>query len=424
MIKNIKSIRGMKDYFITETNIFQHIENKIKKILFSYGYNEIKIPIIENTLLFKRAIGEITDIIEKEMFTFQSRKGVFLTLRPEGTAGCVRALIQNNLIFQKQRFWYSGPMFRYERPQKGRYRQFYQLGIEVFGFSQFTIDAELIILNKKFWESLKIDKYITLNINSIGSLQSRENYKKDLIIFLEKNKNFLDENCKKRLYKNPLRILDSKNIVVQNLLKKAPKLKNYINEKSHSHFKNLISILERLNIKYNINENLVRGLDYYNDTVFEWNTDKIGSQNAICAGGRYDLLVERLGGKKTPAIGFAIGIDRLILAMKKITNLQHQKKIDLNIVITDKFIEKDALILIELLREKNLEFKITMNFDKLKTKKKFFSYINTMSSRFLLILEKENFTQKKFLLRDISKNINIILSKQELIKNLKNILNK
>lgn len=424
MIKNIKSIRGMKDYFTCETNTFQFIENKIKKILFNYGYNEIRIPIIENTLLFERAIGEVTDIIEKEMFTFKSKKGNSLTLRPEGTAGCVRALIQNNSIHQKQRYWYMGPMFRYERPQKGRYRQFYQLGVEVFGFSQFSIDAELIILSKKFWESLKIDKYIQLNINSIGSLVSREKYKKDLVIFLEKNKNFLDENCKKRLYKNPLRILDSKNIFIQNLLKDGPKLKNYIDKKSHKNFKNLLFILDKINIKYNINENLVRGLDYYNDTVFEWNTNKIGSQDAICAGGRYDILVKKLGGKNTPAIGFAIGIDRLFLLMQKVINLKNQKKIDLNIVVKDKLIEKSALILTEELRNKYSNFRIIISFDKLNTKKNFFLHIHEINSKFILLLEKESFKQQKFLLKNVSKNIKFFLSKKELIENLINILNK
>lgn len=424
MIKNIKSVRGMKDYLIIETYIFQKIEKILKKVLKSYGYNEIRLPIIENTLLFKNAIGEITDVVEKEMFTFESKKGISLTLRPEGTAGCVRACIENGIIYnQEQKLWYIGPMFRYERPQKGRYRQFCQLGVEVFGLFGPNIDVELILMTSRFWKKLGVDKYVKLHINSIGSVQSRLQYQKNLIVFLEENKGFLDQECQHRLYSNTLRILDSKNPVIKNLLKKAPKLNDYIDKKSYDHFVELCYILDKIGIKYIINHNLIRGLDYYNNTVFEWITDKIGSQNTICAGGRYDSLVEKLGGVSTPGIGFAVGIDRLSILFYKTLDINKlTKKIDLYVILCNKKIEILSIKLIEYLRNKWSTFKIVLHHKHIKNKK-FLSFHNK-KSRFLLVIDENSFIKEQFLLKNLDNGFKQFLSKNQLTKDLPTFLNK
>ncbi|CAL4321141.1 Histidine--tRNA ligase [Buchnera aphidicola (Chaitophorus sp. 3695)] len=330
MIKKIRLIRGMHDYLPEELYFWEYTENILKKIFKNYGYNEIRLPILENTQLFKKSIGEVTDIIEKEMYTFLDRKKQSITLRPEATASCARAVLENNLLKNiHQRFWYFGPMFRYERPQKGRYRQFYQFGCEVYGLSDPSIDLELIILLYRCWKNLKINKKVFLEINSIGSIQSREKYKIDLITFLKSNINSLDVESKNRLYTNPLRILDSKNLNVQNLLKNAPSLLDYIDNNSKNHFQNLCFLIKEMKIPFVVNKNLIRGLDYYNSIVFEWKykSKKLGLQNTICAGGRYDNLINILGGPSTPALGFAIGMERLIYVLK-----QNKKKINTNLI--------------------------------------------------------------------------------------------
>ncbi|WMY97445.1 MAG: histidine--tRNA ligase [Arsenophonus sp.] len=321
MNKKIQSIKGMHDCLPDDTRIFQRIEKIIKEILFSYGFNEIRTPIVEQTDLFIKTIGTFSDIVHKEMYTFLDKNGFSVSLRPENTLGCVRAVIQHNLCYEFiQRLWYLGPMFRYERPQMGRYRQFYQLGVEVFGISDPEIDAELIIMSARFWKKLGILNHINLQINSIGSIESRINYSRDLIIFLRKYKKYFDSSLWEKINLNPLRILDSKKELIQEILKEAPVLFDYLDKKSKNHFNVLSNFLNEANIKYIINYKLVRGLDYYNSTVFEWITNKLGSQNAICSGGRYDFLIEKLGGIQKPAIGFAIGVERLILLMKKINN--------------------------------------------------------------------------------------------------------
>ncbi len=269
--------------------------------------------------LFKRAIGEVTDVVEKEMYTFDDRNGESLTLRPEGTAGCVRAGIENGLLYnQEQRLWYMGPMFRYEKPQKGRYRQFYQMGIEVFGLKGPDIDAELIALTARWWKELGISDYVTLELNSIGSVDERKVYREALVAFLEQHVDVLDEDCKRRMHTNPLRVLDSKNQQVQAILVDAPKLSAYLGEESKEHFAGLCELLTGLGIKYTLNERLVRGLDYYNRTVFEWVTTHLGAQGTVCAGGRYDGLVEQLGGHNVPAVGFAMGLERMVLLVQEV----------------------------------------------------------------------------------------------------------
>lgn len=312
-MKNIlQAIRGMNDFFPPAINYWQKVEDALKSIVCTYGYQEIRFPLLEKTELFKRSIGEVTDIVEKEMYTFDDRSGESLTLRPEGTAGCVRAGIEQGLFHhQRQRFWYMGPMFRYERPQKGRYRQFYQFGAEAFGFKGPDIDAEIILMTARLFKNLGLNK-LTLQINSLGSLEARKRYRTVLVEFLTAHQQDLDEDSKKRLHRNPLRILDSKNASVQSLLEQAPQLTDYLDEDAKEHFDWLCSVLKTAGICYEVNPKLVRGLDYYNKTVFEWVTSELGAQGTVCGGGRYDVLVEQLGGHPTCAIGFSLGLERLV----------------------------------------------------------------------------------------------------------------
>ena len=317
MSKKIQAIRGMNDIKPNETPVWQYLEGTVKELLATYGYGEIRMPIVEQTNLFKRSIGEVTDIVEKEMYTFDDRNGDSLTLRPEGTASCVRACEEHGLLYnQTQRLWYTGPMFRHERPQKGRYRQFHQIGVETFGIATADIDAEVILLTARLWKMLGLQDAVTLQLNTLGSNEARAEYKDALVAYLSERKDQLDEDSLRRLDSNPLRILDSKNEQTQALLVDAPKLHDHLDEESREHFATLCGVLDAAGVKYEINQRLVRGLDYYCKTVFEWVTDKLGAQGTVCAGGRYDGLVEQLGGKPTPAVGFAMGVERLILMLE------------------------------------------------------------------------------------------------------------
>ena len=316
--KNIQAIRGMNDCSPTESPLWQWIEGQVRQILSSYGYSEVRMPIVESTPLFARAIGEVTDVVSKEMYTFWDNDEQ-LTLRPEGTAGCVRAAIEHGWIYNnEQRLWYMGPMFRHERPQKGRYRQFHQAGVEVFGIATPEIDAELIILTARLWKALGIDQYVSLQLNSIGSLEARANYRSALVAFLENHQDLMSEEEKERLVKNPLRILDTKNQALQDVLDGAPKLLDYLDDESREHFAQLCGLLDAVGIQYEINPKLVRGLDYYNKTVFEWVTSALGAQGTVCGGGRYDGLVEQLGGHATSGVGFAMGLERLVLLVQEV----------------------------------------------------------------------------------------------------------
>lgn len=318
MAKNIQAIRGMNDCSPTESPLWQWIEGQVRQILSSYGYSEVRMPIVESTPLFARAIGEVTDVVSKEMYTFWDNDEQ-LTLRPEGTAGCVRAAIEHGWIYNnEQRLWYMGPMFRHERPQKGRYRQFHQAGVEVFGIATPEIDAELIILTARLWKALGIDQHVSLQLNSIGSLEARANYRSALVAFLENHQNLMSEEEKERLVKNPLRILDTKNQALQDVLDGAPKLLDYLDDESREHFAQLCGLLDAVGIQYEINPKLVRGLDYYNKTVFEWVTSALGAQGTVCGGGRYDGLVEQLGGHATSGVGFAMGLERLVLLVQEV----------------------------------------------------------------------------------------------------------
>ncbi|MHB8474046.1 MAG: histidine--tRNA ligase [Gammaproteobacteria bacterium] len=315
----IQAIRGMHDILPQDTPAWRHVETVLRGILDGYGYQEIRLPLVEKTELFKRSIGEVTDIVEKEMYTFADRNGDSLTLRPEGTASCVRAVVEGSLLRgQIQRLWYQGAMFRHERPQKGRYRQFHQVGVEVYGLSGPDIDAELILMTARLWRQLGLTD-LRLQLNSLGDASSRVAYREQLVSYLSQHLEQLDEDSQRRLHSNPLRVLDSKNPALQTLIEAAPRLADHLDAASQAHFTQLCAVLDAAGIAYDINPRLVRGLDYYGRTVFEWITDHLGAQGTVCAGGRYDGLVEQLGGSATPAVGFALGLERLVVLLQEST---------------------------------------------------------------------------------------------------------
>ncbi|AVF94366.1 MULTISPECIES: histidine--tRNA ligase [Vibrio] len=352
MAKTIQAIRGMNDCLPTQSPLWQKLENTVKNVISAYGYNEVRMPIVEETNLFSRAVGEETDVVSKEMYTFDDRNGDSLTLRPEGTAGCVRSCIQNSLINRdEQRLWYMGPMFRHERPQKGRYRQFHQCGVEVFGLNGPDVDAELIMMTARLWRELGINEHVRLELNSIGSQEDRADYRTALVAFLEQHIDVLDEDCKRRMHTNPLRVLDTKNPDVQAILGDAPRLSDYLGEESKAHFAGLCELLDAAGIEYTVNERLVRGLDYYNRTVFEWITESLGAQGTVCGGGRYDGLVEQLGGKPTPAVGFAMGLERLVLMLETLELTDVRRSVDVYVVTAGEGTMMAGMKLAELLRE-------------------------------------------------------------------------
>ena len=332
MASSIQAVRGMNDLLPGESSIWQQVEGVLRQTLASFGYSEVRMPLVEKTGLFCRAIGEVTDVVEKEMYTFEDRSGDSLSLRPEGTAGCVRACLEHNLIYnQEQRLWYMGPMFRHERPQKGRYRQFHQTGCEVFGLKGPDIDAEIIMMTASIWKKLGIMDKLQLQLNSLGSAEERRVYREELVKFLEAHFDDLDEDSKRRTHTNPLRVLDTKDEKVGEILKDAPRLSDFFGEETRQHFEGLKKFLDDAGISYIINERLVRGLDYYNLTVFEWVTDALGAQGTVCGGGRYDSLVEQLGGTPTPAVGFGLGMERLILLLTTLDKIKAQSAVDVYI---------------------------------------------------------------------------------------------
>ena len=339
----------MVDILPDSTPQWQRVEGAAKRVLDSYGYQEVRLPIIESTSLFARSIGEVTDIVEKEMYTFNDRSDDSLSLRPEGTAGCVRAAVQHNLISTQQRLWYTGPMFRYERPQKGRQRQFNQLGVEVFGVGTPDLDAELLLMCRALWRDLGIEDALTLEINSIGNSEARSAYREALVEYLSARKEQLDEDSQRRLESNPLRILDSKNAETQALLDGAPQMLDYLDEESLADFEILRDMLEAAGVKYVINQRLVRGLDYYNKTVFEWTTNALGAQGTVCGGGRYDGLVTQFGGRDTSGAGFAIGLERLVLLLDAMGQ-QASDTLDIFVITVDRAAQIHALPRIEALR--------------------------------------------------------------------------
>jgi len=342
----------MNDILPSDTIWWQLLETKAKALLLSYGYQEIRTPVVEQTDLFRRSIGEVTDIVEKEMYTFDDRSGDSLTLRPEGTAGCARAAIQQSLLTRVQRLWYSGPMFRYERPQKGRQRQFFQIGAEVFGVASPEADAELIVLSARLWRQLGIADHVRLELNSIGSNAAREQFKQALVSWLQQHRQQLDDDSLRRLESNPLRILDSKNPDTQALLDQAPVLTDYLDQDSVADFAMLRNLLDAAGIRYRVNPRLVRGLDYYNKTVFEWITEDLGAQGTVCGGGRYDGLVAQLGGRETPAVGFSMGIERLILLMREFAPAATSPQAEIYAVAVGETARAEAFAQVEQLRDK------------------------------------------------------------------------
>jgi len=421
--KNIQAIRGMNDYLPADTALWQRIEGVLKQTLASYGYSEIRLPLVEQTPLFKRAIGEVTDVVEKEMYTFEDRNGESLTLRPEGTAGCVRAGIEHGLLYnQEQRLWYMGPMFRYERPQKGRYRQFYQIGVEVFGLQGPDIDAELIMLNARWWKALGIADHVRLELNSIGSLEARAHYRDALVAFLEQHKEVLDEDCKRRMYSNPMRVLDSKNPDIQQLLNDAPQLGDYLDDESRDHFSGLCALLDDAGIRYTVNQRLVRGLDYYNRTVIEWVTDSLGSQGTVCGGGRYDGLVEQLGGRATPAVGFAMGMERLVLLVQAVNpEFEPKSNVDVYVIASGQGVQSAAMQLAEKLRDEAPELRLMTNFGGGNFRKQF-ARADKWGARVALVLGEDEVKAGQVVVKDLRRGEQQTLDQAEAAAVLRTLL--
>jgi len=361
---NIQAIRGMHDVLPGQTLLWHYAEGVIKEVLSSYGYSEIRTPIVEKTELFKRSIGEVTDIVEKEMYTFDDRNGDSLTLRPEGTAGCLRACLEHGLLHhQTHRLWYYGPMYRHERPQKGRYRQFVQLGVETYGMAGPDIDAELILLMHRLWQKLGVRDKVRLELNTLGTIEERMGYRDVLVAYFQQHKDRLDEDSLRRLNTNPLRILDSKNPEMREIIAQAPELMAHLGEDSLAHFKAITGILEDLGIAYTINTRLVRGLDYYGKTVFEWVTDALGAQGTVCAGGRYDSLIEQLGGKANFAVGFAMGMERLLALLELRDNIPLMKTVDAYLIRVGDKAQRAGMRLAETLRDELPGLKLEISVD-------------------------------------------------------------
>lgn len=419
MSKTIQAVRGMNDCLPEQSGLWQWIEAKLRAAANSYGYQEIRTPIVESTDLFKRSIGEVTDIVEKEMYTFEDRNGDSLTLRPEGTACCVRAGNQHGLLYnQQQKIWYMGPMFRHERPQKGRYRQFHQFGIETYGFDSADADAEVIAVAAKLWQEFGIADDVRLEINSLGSNEARENYKQALVHYLSGHKDKLDEDSLRRLDSNPLRILDSKNPDVQALLVDAPSLHEYLDEESKQHFSAVQARLDAYGIAYRVNPTLVRGLDYYNRTVFEWVTDTLGAQGTVCAGGRYDGLVEQLGGKSSPAVGFALGIERLALILaERVDQNTINPPTDIYLAAMGERAELFNITLAETLRKAFPEHRIQTHMGGGNFKKQM-KRADKVNARFAIIVGDQELDNQKVIVKSLSDGQQEEVAQSDLQKNL------
>lgn len=401
MNTNIQAIRGMHDILPHQTPTWQHVESVYRSILGSYGYSEIRLPIVEKTELFQRSIGEVTDIVEKEMYTFNDRNGDSLTLRPEGTAGCLRACLEHGLLHnQIQRIWYQGPMFRHERPQKGRYRQFYQLGVEVYGIAAASIDAELILLSYRLWKLLGLDKKLELQLNSLGTAEERSTYRDDLVIYFKGVFDQLDEDSRKRLETNPLRILDSKNPQLVKIIADAPSLLKYLGNASKAHFDALQSILDATGVHYSINPRLVRGLDYYCNTVFEWVTTELGAQGTVCAGGRYDALIAQLGGRSNSAIGFALGMERLIALLEGVEAKSQLEPMQFFMIGIGEETDKLNTVLAERLRDQFPELKLLVNCGGGSFKSQF-KKADKSGAEYALILGEDEMTQNQISIKPL-----------------------
>ncbi|MFZ0254181.1 MAG: histidine--tRNA ligase [Gammaproteobacteria bacterium] len=421
--KPIQAVRGMADILPADAVLWQQLEDTARRVLISYGYQEIRLPLIEQTELFSRSIGEVTDIVEKEMYTFADRNRSSLTLRPEGTAGCVRAAIEHNLLRgASQRLWYMGPMFRHERPQKGRHRQFHQLGIEAFGMAGPVIDAEQIFMGTRLWNALGVQQQITLEINSLGSVESRTAYRERLVDYFSAHTDDLDADSRRRLTTNPLRILDSKAAPMQPVIREAPSILDHLDDESAAHFREFEDILKTAGIAYRVNPCLVRGLDYYTKTVFEWVTDCLGSQGTVCAGGRYDGLVAQIGGPATPAIGFAIGLDRLIALMKAATFSSPDTSPHAYLVAVSKVAMRPAATLAETLRERLPHLRLLVDAEEGSFKGKL-RRADRSGARLALILGESEAQTNQVAVKDLRNPApQRLLSQSELARHLEEVL--
>ncbi|ECM9893911.1 histidine--tRNA ligase [Salmonella enterica subsp. enterica serovar Montevideo] len=410
----IQSVRGMKDILPEETSLWQWCEDVIRRVTRRYGYSEIRLPVLELVSLFERSVGESTDIVSKEMYNFMDKSGEHITLRPEGTSGCVRAIIEHNLCYRSsQRLWYSGPMFRYERPQKGRLRQFTQFGVEVFGLKGPDIDAELILLVRDIFRELGVEKQVTLQINSLGTGTERQHYRRILVEWFIKNQHVLDEDSQKRLHVNPLRILDSKNPDMQDMIARAPALLDYLGEESKVHFETFCRLLDTLGVRYEINTRLVRGLDYYTRTVFEWVDSTAGAQGTICGGGRYDGLVELFDKNSLPAAGFAIGLERLLSLLQNVK--QDPICQSPNIVITSEGIITEHIIISDRLRSAVPGLNIKTDFSGKKIKKQHENAINS-GCQYIITVRSDHLLS----LWKLNERENVLLTTDELIAFFRN----
>lgn len=418
MIERIQAIRGMNDLLPDETVKWQKIENVFAQCMRAYGYQEIRFPILENTALFKRTIGAVTDIVEKEMYTFTDLNQESLSMRPEGTAGCLRACLEHGLLHnQQQKLWYNGPMFRHEKPQKGRYRQFHQLGIEALGFAGIGIELELILICQRLWKLLGIDQTLQLQINTLGLLEERQAYRQKLIDYFSLHQSSLDEDCQRRLHRSPIRILDSKNPALRDIIAGAPKLIDSLSEASRQHFSDLQTGLTALNIPFQINPTLVRGLDYYGHTVFEWVSDRLGAQATVCAGGRYDLLVEQLGGQATPAVGLALGIERLLLLMETMGASSSVDKADVFVITDGEQYQAQALAIAECLREAEA-WKVVVYLGQGRMKAQF-KHADRSGARFALILGEQEQQEGTVSIKDLREGTQKRVSESSLVEELR-----
>ena len=418
-MSKIKTLRGMNDIHPEQAKEWSHVERVIKSVVESYGYEEIRLPLVERTELYVRS-NEAADIVTKEMYTFSDKNEESISLRPEGTAGCVRAAIDNDLLrTDKPRLWYLGPMFRYERPQKGRSRQFHQFSAEVFGLSTPEIDAELIMISARLWKKLGIYKGLRLEINNLGDEQTRKSYSKALVDFLTKFSLDLDKEANRKLTENPLRILDSKSAEIQEILKDAPLIEDFANEDSKNYQAHLLEILDDMDICYEVNPRLVRGLDYYNQTVFEWKTDLLGSQDTLLGGGRYDNLVEELGGKPCPAIGFSIGLERLILLLNQEDKIKLETNLDIYFICFSESAAQEAIIYAEKLKDEipSLSIKTNLGLESVGSQ---FKKADKSGAKIALVIGEEELKDKKITFKDLrSKSDQETLTFEDLVEKIK-----
>ena len=422
-MSKIQTLRGMNDIHPKQVKKWSYVEEVIKFVVESYGYEEIRFPVVEKTELYTRS-NEAADIVTKEMYNFSDKSGESISLRPEGTAGCVRAAIDNDLLrTDKPRLWYSGPMFRYERPQKGRSRQFHQFSAEVFGLSSPKIDAELIMMSVRLWKELGIFEGLRLEINNLGDEKTRKSYSKALVDFLKKFSSDLDEEAKRKLTENPLRILDSKSIAIQEILKDGPLIEDFINQDSKNYQANLLKILDEMGISYLVNPRLVRGLDYYNQTVFEWKTDLLGSQDTLLGGGRYDNLVQELGGKPCPAIGFSIGLERLILLLNQEDRIKLEANLDIYFICFSESTAQEAIMYAEKLKDEIPSLSIKTNLG-LESAGSQFKKADKSGAKIALVIGEEELKDKEITFKDLrSKSYQETLTFEDLVEKINKIKN-